>query len=200
MSKAQKRCFVVWEHLGAQYEWCLWQLKQERVWKSSLRCNCEGTHISGSGWTFSRRWLRACNGLAFGFYLFRRVCLNLFILFLVVLGLRCCPQTFSSCSKEGLLFVVEYRLLIAVASLAVCRLWDTQASVVVAQGLVAPQLRDLPEAGAEPVAPALAGRFLTTGPPGSPSLQLLVWNSYCMFFMSLYFEIPTVRFLSVRFW
>ena len=37
-------------------------------------------------------------------------------LFLVVLGLRCCPQTFSSCSKQGLLFVGVCGLLIAVAS------------------------------------------------------------------------------------
>ena len=33
-------------------------------------------------------------------------------------------------------------------------------------GLVAPQLWDLPEAGTEPVAPALAGRFISTVPPG----------------------------------
>ena len=85
---------------GAQYDWCLWQLKQERVWKRSLRCNCEGTHISGSVWTFSHQWLRACDGLASGFYLFCRVFLNLFILFLVVLGLHCCPQTFSSASHK----------------------------------------------------------------------------------------------------
>ena len=38
-------------------------------------------------------------------------------LFLVVLGLRCCVQAFSSCGKGGLLFVVVCRLLTAVASL-----------------------------------------------------------------------------------
>ena len=36
---------------------------------------------------------------------------------MVALGLRCCAQAFSSCSKQGLLFVVVHRLLIAVASL-----------------------------------------------------------------------------------
>ena len=40
-----------------------------------------------------------------------------FILFLAVLGLRCCVQAFSSCGERGLLFVVVRRLLIAVAFL-----------------------------------------------------------------------------------
>ena len=38
-------------------------------------------------------------------------------LFLAVLGLRCCAQAFSSCSEQGLLFVVVRGLLTAVASL-----------------------------------------------------------------------------------
>ena len=37
-------------------------------------------------------------------------------LFLAVLGLRCCVQAFSSCSKRGLLFVAVRGLLTAVAS------------------------------------------------------------------------------------
>ena len=44
--------------------------------------------------------------------------INLFIhLFLAALGLRCCTRAFSSCSKQGLLFVAVHGLLIAVASL-----------------------------------------------------------------------------------
>ena len=47
--------------------------------------------------------------------------INLFIfiylLFLAVLGLRCCVRPFSSCGEQGLLFVAVRRLLIAVASL-----------------------------------------------------------------------------------
>ena len=43
---------------------------------------------------------------------------------------------FSSCSEQGLLFIVACRLLVAVASLAVeHRLQGTQASVVVAHVL-----------------------------------------------------------------
>ena len=41
---------------------------------------------------------------------------NVFFLFLVVLGLRCCMLAFSSCGEQGLLFVAV-RGLIAVASL-----------------------------------------------------------------------------------
>ena len=36
--------------------------------------------------------------------------------FLAVLGLRCCAWAFSSCGKQGLLFIVVHGLLIAVAS------------------------------------------------------------------------------------
>ena len=42
--------------------------------------------------------------------------INLFILFLAALGLRCCAWACSSCSERGLLFVEVRRLLIMVAS------------------------------------------------------------------------------------
>ena len=38
-------------------------------------------------------------------------------LFLAVLGLRCCTQAFSNCSKWGLLFVMVRGLLIVMGSL-----------------------------------------------------------------------------------
>ena len=45
-------------------------------------------------------------------------------LFMAALGLRCYGQASSGCGKQGLLFVVVRRLLIAVASLVVeHRLW-----------------------------------------------------------------------------
>ena len=50
--------------------------------------------------------------LSFFFFL-----INLFILFLAALGLRCCARAFSSCGERGLLFVAVRGLLIAVASL-----------------------------------------------------------------------------------
>ena len=54
---------------------------------------------------------------------------------MAALGLHCCVQAFSSCSKWGLLFVAVRRLLIAVASR--CRAWavGARASVVEACGL-----------------------------------------------------------------
>ena len=42
--------------------------------------------------------------------------INLFILFLAALGLRCCVRAFSGCGERGLLLVSVRRLLIAVAS------------------------------------------------------------------------------------
>ena len=42
---------------------------------------------------------------------------KIFYLFLAALGLCRCAWAFSSCSEQGLLFVVVHRLLIAVASL-----------------------------------------------------------------------------------
>ena len=108
-------------------------------------------------------------------------------LFKATLGLRCCVQSFSSCSEQRLLFVMVHGLLIVVASLW-CRAQalGAWASVVVAHGLSscgsralehrlsscgtsAQLLRsmwDLPGTGLKPVSPTLAGRFLTTVPPG----------------------------------
>ena len=56
---------------------------------------------------------------------------------MAVLGLHCCVQAFSSCGERGLLFVALRGLLIAVASLVVCRAQalGARASVVVACGL-----------------------------------------------------------------
>ena len=41
----------------------------------------------------------------------------LFVLFLAMLGLRCCARAFPSCGEQGLLFVAVHGLLIEVASL-----------------------------------------------------------------------------------
>ena len=64
-------------------------------------------------------------------------CVRCTYLFLAVLGLHCCEQAFSSCGKQGLLFVVGLGILIAVASLvAKPRLSGTGASVVTAHGSI----------------------------------------------------------------
>ena len=106
--------------------------------------------------------------------------LNKFIyLFLAALGLRCCTQAFSSCGEPGLLFVVVHGLLIAVASLVVehglqarglsscgSRALEHRLSSCGAQAQLLRGMWDLPGPGLELVCPALAGRFLTTAPPG----------------------------------
>ena len=95
-------------------------------------------------------------------------------LFLAALGLRCCARTFSSGSKQWLLFVAVRGLLIAVASLVAehglssCGSWalECRLSSCGARAYLLRGMWDLPRPGLEPVSPALAGRFLTTAPPG----------------------------------
>ena len=119
-------------------------------------------------------------------FIFERI--NLFIyLFLAALGLRCCARAFSNCSERGLLFIAVCQLLIEAASLAVehglqaCGLQQLAARGLSSGGSRAVERRlsscdarayllrgmwDLLGPGLEPVPPALAGRFLTTAPPG----------------------------------
>ena len=118
---------------------------------------------------------------------------------MAALGLCCCAQAFSSCSKRGLLFDAVCGLLIAVASLCCrARALGAWASVAVASGLSscgsralerrlsscgsrAQLLRsmwDLPRPGLEPVSPALAGGFLTIVPPGKSWSKFLTQADY----------------------
>ena len=50
---------------------------------------------------------------------YKKIIYFYFYLFLAVLGLCCCAWAFSSCVKQGLLFVAMHGLLIVVASLVV---------------------------------------------------------------------------------
>ena len=98
---------------------------------------------------------------------------------MAALGLRCCVRAFSSCGERGLLLVVVHGLLIAVASLVAehgllarglssCGLQalEHRLSSCGAWAYLLHGMWDLPRPGLEPVSPALAGRFLTTAPPG----------------------------------
>ena len=60
---------------------------------------------------FSPPYTLYSNSTFFFFFFF------LILFFLAALGLRCCVWAFSSCGKQGLLFVAVRGLLIAVASL-----------------------------------------------------------------------------------
>ena len=88
-------------------------------------------------------------------------------LFLVVLGLRGCVRVFFTCREWELLFTGVHGLLFAVASL------------ITVPGLVGPGLSCSKVCGIEPVSPALAGGFSTSGPPGkslSKIFKLLQMN------------------------
>ena len=90
---------------------------------------------------------------------------------MAVLGLRFCARAFSSCGKRGPLFIVVRGPLTIAGSLVVEHRLQTRR--LNNCGSRAQLLRDmwvLPRPGLEPVSPALAGRFLTTAPPGKPSL------------------------------
>ena len=102
------------------------------------------------------------------------------IFLLAVVGVHCCTWTFSSCGEHGLFSSWVHKLLVVVASL-VEELWLSDlrscGSCVLEHGLSScgPQVKlpcdrwDLPRPVIEPLFPALAGRFLTTGLPGKSS-------------------------------
>ena len=76
--------------------------------------------------------------------------LQLHFFIMVVLGLRCCVQAFSSWGKRGLLFVAMQRLLVVVASC--CGVWalGTEASIVCgAQTWLPHHMWNLPRPGIE---------------------------------------------------
>ena len=81
--------------------------------------------------------------------------------FLAALGLHCCTCVLCSYGR--------WRLLSSRLSLR----WHLflQSMVSRCVGLVAPRK---PGPGVEPVSPAFAGRFLTTGPPGKPWPYFLI--------------------------
>ena len=87
-----------------------------------------------------------------------------FFFFLAVLGLRFCARAFSSCGKQGPLFItVRGPLTMAASPVVEHRLSSCGSRAQLLRGMW-----DLPRPGLEPVSPALAGRFSTTAPPGKP--------------------------------
>ena len=101
--------------------------------------------------------------LILNFCLFTYICLftNIYLLiFLAALGLRRCLQDFSSCGVRGF---------------SCCGAWAPGHSGFSNYGPRAYLLRgvwDPPGPGIEPMSSALAGGFLTTGPPGKSQFIL----------------------------
>ena len=77
------------------------------------------------------------------------------------MGLCCCVWAFSSCGEQRLLFVAMHG-------------WSTSSrhrlSSCGTQAQLPCGMWDLPRPGVEPMLPAFAGGFLTTGPPGMSTL------------------------------
>ena len=92
---------------------------------------------------------------------------------MAVLGLRFCARAFSSCGKQGPLFIaVRGPLTIALSLVAEHRLQMHRLSSCGSRAQLFHGMWDLPRPGLEPLSPALAGRFSTTVPPGKPPIQL----------------------------
>ena len=84
---------------------------------------------------------------------------------MAVLGLCFCARAFSSCGKQGPLFITVRGPPTTAASLvAEHRLSNCGSRAWLLRGMW-----DLPRPGLEPVSPALAGRLSTTAPPGKPN-------------------------------
>ena len=88
---------------------------------------------------------------------------------MAVLDLRFCARAFSSCGKQGPLFITVRRPLTIAASLVVeHRLQTRRLSSCGSRAHLLCGMWDLPRPGLETVSPALAGSFSTTAPPGKP--------------------------------
>ena len=106
-------------------------------------------------------------------YSFRKI---LFIyLFLLVLGLSCCTRAFSGCCEQGspflrcLAFSLRWLLLFQSVGSRCVGVNRCSTRTELLWGMW-----DLPGPGMEPVSSALAGGFLSTGPP-EKSLNTLSW-------------------------
>ena len=90
-----------------------------------------------------------------------------------MLGLRFCARAFSSCGKQGPLFIALRGPLTITASLvAEHRLQTRRLSSCGSWAQLFHGMWDLPRPGLKPVSPALAGGFSTTAPLGKPLVFL----------------------------
>ena len=109
---------------------------------------------------------------------------------MAVLGLRFCARAFSSCGERGTLFIaVRGPLTITASFVAQHRLQTRRLSSCGSRAQLPRCMWDLPRPGLEPVSPVLAGRFLTTAPPGKPSLFVFCfyWLNCLLLFFAHFF-------------
>ena len=118
---------------------------------------------------------------------------------MAVLGLRFCARAFSSCGKQGPVFIavwgplfiaVHGPLTIAASLVAEHRLQTRRLSNYGSRAQLLRGMWDLPRPGLEPVSPALAGRLSTTAPPGKPLIFILLMVSHrSLRIFSLFFSL-----------
>ena len=103
------------------------------------------------------------------------------LIFLAVLGVRCCHQTFSSYGKQGLLFSCGAQAshcgfscfgarALGRTGFSSCGSWvlEHRLNGCGTQAWLLHGMWNILGSGIEPASPALAGGFLTTEPPGKP--------------------------------
>ena len=109
---------------------------------------------------------------------------------LAILGLRFCARAFSSCGKQGPLFIVARGPLTIVASLAAeHRLQTHRLSSCGSRAQLLRGMWNPPRPGLESVSPALAGRLPTTAPPGKPLkffLRFVSWPKIWLILVSVH--------------
>ena len=96
----------------------------------------------------------------------------LMFFFFGCMGLRCCVRTFSSCGEQSYSSLgclgFSLQCLLLLRSLGSRRAGFSSCGM---QAYLLCGMWDLPGPGIEPMSPALAGRFLTTGPAGKSWLS-----------------------------
>ena len=131
----------------------------------------EETSGAGLGWK-TRSLAFDLLGFFFFFFLINSYFIYLFIFGCVGSSFR--ARAFSSCGKQGPLFIaVHGPLTIAAPPVAGHRFQTRRLSSCGSRAQLLRGIWDLPRPGLEPVSPALAGRFSTTAPPGKPDLLVL---------------------------
>ena len=111
---------------------------------------------------------------------------------MAVLGLRFCVRAFSSCGKQGPLFIaVRGPLTVAASLVAEHRLQTRRLSSCGSRAQLLRGTWDLPGPGLEPVSPALAGRFSITEPP------IFLFNLVFLFSLNKYSEVELLGHMTV---
>ena len=113
-------------------------------------------------------------GLSFFFFFFN-LFLFIYLFIFSCVGSSFHARAFSSCGKQGPLFIaVRGPLTIAAPPVAGHRLQTRRLSSCVSRAQLLRGMWDPPRPGLEPVSPALAGRLSTTAPPGKPPGPVLI--------------------------